>query len=584
LEEEENNISIQNIDQELSWIDSEISLLRIQGSQGEKFYRIFHNNNVTFEISGYINRIYFEIIDLREIPECTVYCRFNYRNGGIQEKQIDINNGEYYKNSVPVRIDVEESGYIKSFDIEIEYTQSRLDTDIHSAEDEEWSTKDFGPVISLPEVYTVEETNLPDIFLITVDTFRQDYTDRLQNTINSLGDNVKIPDSPQTQGVCTWPSHASIFTGVHPGTHKSHAKSASIFDQSLDTIPEILEEKGYICSACVGKMVVSPQYGFGKGFHRFELNPMSWQSRQSDAETNVQQIKKWLKKDKELSNPNFYFMHLFDAHYPYYPPLPQNTLNQIDFNLRERIPHPGDYRDYIDLIENDPIEISETDLSLIKEYYSLSLDYVDHQLANLISAIESTGDLENSFIIIAGDHGEDLYERNFMYHHSLYQPNISPGLIVKPPENEGVKVPDKADLIDIFPTIHDLSKEEKQVQSEGQSWMTERKLEPRITERFVDCYNVSVTDKEMKAIYTFEKNKHERPTEAQLQSGPILEEYFSVTDGIVYEDCQPSEDVKSEMKKKAYEFISKSESNSGYNEVDLSKDAEKRLEKLGYKQ
>jgi len=574
------NIHAKSLEQKVSKVNKDVNIIRIKCGETYNYHRVVCGEEFTYEVDSNVSSINFNIVDLRDTTTISVICDFHTNNGTISKK-FEYFDDEYYElNKIPVEFTLDDDPYVKKFTVEVKSDMPEPGSE--SFVPNEWNSKPAYPLVSLPRVDTVgNKDEMPNVFLITIDTFRHDYLSDFDSTISALGNDVRIPSHPQTQGVCTWPAHASMFTGVHPGTHKSQANESSIFDGTLLTIPEILEEEGYICSACVPVKQTSPDYGFGKGFDRFLLRPMSWKAREYDATTNVEQIIDWLEIDYQRNQPAFYFLHLFDAHYPYYPPLSDVQLEEIDFGLIKRIPHPGDFRNYMELIKNNPIKLADRDLHLMKEYYSLSLQYVDTQVSRLISKLKELDEFDNSLIIITGDHGEDFLEHNFLYHHSLYEANIRPGMIIKPPSNSDLKIPDEADTIDFLPTLASLVGQEQPVQCVGQSWMQKRESTPRITERFIEHYNISVESQGYKSILTYEKNGSKRPTRDQLKSGPIFEEFFVVDDNERLTNIP--NDKKDMLRQVVYDFIDKNDSNREYSEVTLSEDAKERLEELGYK-
>jgi hypothetical protein len=74
------------------------------------------------------------------------------------------------------------------------------------------------PLLTLPTISPTEPAASP-IFLISVDAWRYDHVDAFQPLLDFLGSAATVPDEPRTQGFFTTPSHASMFTGVHPGDY-----------------------------------------------------------------------------------------------------------------------------------------------------------------------------------------------------------------------------------------------------------------------------------------------------------------------------------------------------------------------------
>jgi arylsulfatase A-like enzyme len=380
-----------------------------------------------------------------------------------------------------------------------------------------------------------------------------------------------------------------MLTGVHPAVHGCYSGNfGPRIRESLVTLPELLARNGYSCSGCVSAENLSPEIGYGRGFDRYELQPMSWETRDFDARSNVNAVIDWVTRDAELPDRlPFYFLHIFDAHYPYIPPLPLPDDLQLDYRSMERFIEHVSYRDYLKLLKEDPLDIDTEALDLAKEYYRLSLSHVSRQLTRLIGTLKAEGIFDQSLIVVTGDHGEDFYERNFVFHHSLYDPNIRPAMIVKPPKDSEIIVPDDPDTVDFLPVIADLIGCEVPDQCAGRKWNETREERPRITERLLDVYNVSVEIAGVKGIFTYDENNPNRPTEAQIDSGPIMEEYYRVESGRtrnreVAQDTVPDE-IRTNLRTTAERFMRQQTRHARSQPVKISADVTNRLKDLGYR-
>jgi len=91
--------------------------------------------------------------------------------------------------------------------------------------------------------------------------------------------------------------------------------------------------------------------------------------------------------------------------------------------------------------------------------YQSVLRSVDRQVGRLLDSLERRGALENTYVILAADHGELLGERNLTGHgQSLYYPLLHVPLIVSGPGvPEGARIERMVSLRDIAATIADLA-------------------------------------------------------------------------------------------------------------------------------
>jgi arylsulfatase A-like enzyme len=196
------------------------------------------------------------------------------------------------------------------------------------------------------------------------------------------------------------------------------------------------------------------------------------------------------------------------------------------------------------------------------------------------------GLFENALIIIAGDHGEDFYDRGFVLHNSLNDTNIRPGMIIKAPTESEFTIPDQIDYIDLLPTIAEIIGADIPSQCKGQP-IQFRETKYRITERLrSDWYNVAVESNGTKAIFSYDENFPHRPTGSAVADGPVETEFYdvdTVRDGDAG-DADIDESVRQELQEVAEEFIRTDpgvvigDSESG----SVNPATEERLKKLGY--
>lgn len=400
-----------------------------------------------------------------------------------------------------------------------------------------WKGRRSNSALSLPAPRAT--TDAPPIVLLSIDTLRYDYGDAFEPVVKALGDDVIVPSEPRTQGHWTPPAHASMFTGVHPGTHLylgwgPEGENHTI-RPDLVTLPELLADNLYKCSATAARARILPEFGFGRCCHRFELNGMTatdWITRETDARTQVETLTRWMDEDvrAETSNRLFYFGHFFDPHAPYLPPPPHRPDEELDiediFEFRDDPKGP-----YLERYAADPV-IEDEKYDQVLEFYRRSVAYTATQVVRVLDHLKSLGIFEESLIIVTGDHGEEFGERGFYGHNSLYDANIRPFMAIKPPASaDWPKNVEAVDHVDILPTIATLLDVEVPDQCQGRAIQDRNTGErPRFTERIrPDAYSVSIEVDERKAIFTYPDNYPYRPSSEQISEGPILREFYDVT-------------------------------------------------------
>jgi arylsulfatase A-like enzyme len=265
----------------------------------------------------------------------------------------------------------------------------------------------------------------------------------------------------------TLPSHASMFTGRW--THELTTDWLMPLDGTDPTLAEVLSARGYLTAGFIAnEKYVSRQFGLGRGFLHYEDILISWETivrssslsdyiatlrwrlgyhdalgRKSAAQVN-QEFLTWL--SGQPRRPFFTFLNYYDAHTPYLPTKPFDTL----FGSK----NPG----------RKPItwytwKGSPSDLQAEVDAYDGTIAWLDDQLGLLFGELEKRNLLENTLTIVTSDHGEEFGEHNLVMHgSSLYMPSLHVPLLIRFPARvpAGRSVPQPVSLRDLPATVVDL--------------------------------------------------------------------------------------------------------------------------------
>lgn len=108
--------------------------------------------------------------------------------------------------------------------------------------------------------------------------------------------------------------------------------------------------------------------------------------------------------------------------------------------------------------------------NLVRSYLA-AISFVDAQVGRLLDALESSGESENTIIVLWSDHGYHLGEKLISGKNSLWEPSTRVPLIFSGPGIEKGISNQSVELLDIFPTLGDLASMPKLEHWEGQSLM-----------------------------------------------------------------------------------------------------------------
>jgi arylsulfatase A-like enzyme len=108
----------------------------------------------------------------------------------------------------------------------------------------------------------------------------------------------------------TLPAHASILTGLLPGSHGIH-DNGQMLPPSVPTLAEVLAARGFSCAAFVSGFPLQKTFGLDRGFHHYDdtlpHGQEGWVERRAH-ETTAAALA-WIAKAR---GPWFVWVHYYD--------------------------------------------------------------------------------------------------------------------------------------------------------------------------------------------------------------------------------------------------------------------------------
>lgn len=289
----------------------------------------------------------------------------------------------------------------------------------------------------------------------------------------------------------TIPSHASFFTGKYPqksGIHRRNAfrdihSSNSLKGYTESTLAEILHKEGYQTTGISANFLISHLTGFDRGFDTFYE---TWPADFSDLSEKVNKLfpdnsegewraalhkkdilfsllnrrkfnglialakvyREYLRRYRNLEKMNFpidkggksiiTLLHLLNLEDPFFLFLnfmemhaPYNLLVRKRFwdTTWRRYKQNDTFQEVQRIVSRENLEDNQR--KLISEGYFRSSNYIDSLLASLISLLKEKKKDKNTVFVVTSDHGEALFENNFLGHgFFLYDEIISLPLVI----------------------------------------------------------------------------------------------------------------------------------------------------------
>jgi arylsulfatase len=332
----------------------------------------------------------------------------------------------------------------------------------------------------------------PDIIVVCMDTLRADRLgaygnqDGLSPNIDRFAAEAVVFDDAYAVANETLYSHAALFTSRY-ATETGPIFESFRLGEELPTLAGVLGLYDYQSAAFTGGGHMSPDFGLGRGFDRYE-RAASWGSLFH----SVPKALSWFDQ-RDPGRPSLLFVHGYDTHHRYLKPGPwgysrvdasyqgtgadvaRDMLGSILVADRYYFPRfaPGDLFDFHALrirgeharrrtkrMGADPRfgtrKMTEEDLDFVRGVYDGAVSYADVWFGLLLASLERRGALDDSVIVLLSDHGEELGEHGIFHHrYSLTDLSLRVPLMVRLPGGAqgGRHVQGQVDLTDVMPTL-----------------------------------------------------------------------------------------------------------------------------------
>jgi arylsulfatase A-like enzyme/Tfp pilus assembly protein PilF len=272
----------------------------------------------------------------------------------------------------------------------------------------------------------------PNVLLITVDTLRADhvgsygYAAAQTPALDALAARGLRFEHATTVAPLTLPAHSSLMTGTFPGFHGVRDNGGFYLGDDQTTLATVLRGHGYRTGGFVSAFVLDRRWGIAQGFDRyyddFDLGKyrmdVGLDAVQRPGSEVISKAIEWI--DQDSTRPFLAWAHLYEPHAPYEPPEP----------IRARFP---------------PTMIGA---------YDGEIATADIQIGRLIDHLAAAGRLDNTLVVVLGDHGESLGEHGEEQHgFFIYDADIRIPLIVAGPGVTARVVTDNVRIVDVMPTV-----------------------------------------------------------------------------------------------------------------------------------
>ncbi|MFT7667619.1 MAG: arylsulfatase A-like enzyme [Planctomycetota bacterium] len=294
----------------------------------------------------------------------------------------------------------------------------------------------------------------PSIVLIVQDTMRADrsstygYDRQTTPALSALAERGLSYVNAHSSSSWTWPSTASILTGLLPEAHGVTDDSTCYLVGHNETIAEALQARGYTTGAFACNPLVSVRKNFSQGFEHFRETERKF----IKTDQVMEEVKSWLLANR--GTRFFLYLHLVDPHLPYAPHAEHEerfaTSKPADFPDIQEVHH--EYKGIalrggaLDEEGNPrPAIFPEGHIEYLSGMYDACVATGDAYLGELVDYLYELGLSDDTLVAFTSDHGEAWLEHGGLTHgQSIHNELVRVPLVIAGPgipENQICETP-----------------------------------------------------------------------------------------------------------------------------------------------
>ena len=292
--------------------------------------------------------------------------------------------------------------------------------------------------------------------------------------IDRFAEGATLFEKTYSPHVPTTSAYGSMLTGLDTfSTQVVALRHQGPLREEVKTLAEILGDVGYD-TTCVGFSGPS-----ARGFDTY-LEFSGWGPDESGRSPKAENLNKTTLPelnrliDQSDEKPFFLFLRHMDPHSPYLPPAPYERMfyhgDECDPSNTSMEPVMS-FKPFCDYFASWMPE-GITDKDYVIAQYDGAIAYMDACIQRLFNALETLGVLDETIVVLNGDHGETLYDHECWFdHHGIYDVTLHVPLIIRYPGRvpAGKRVAGYNQHKDLVPTLLELADIETDIAFDGKS-------------------------------------------------------------------------------------------------------------------
>ncbi len=299
------------------------------------------------------------------------------------------------------------------------------------------------------------------LILVSLDTLRADrlglygYDRDTSPRLDALLAGGFVFERAYTHSPNTIVSHASLLTSLHPVAHG--VRPDAPLGDSLTTLAEALSAAGYQTAAFTAHGDwLNREKGFAQGFEHFD-------AAYRDADALHRALFAWLEAGRDGERPLFLFLHYYDVHSDW-GRLPYESPPAFRPGVAPSVGGFSGCRDGVCASElllrvrEGTASLSAAEVAWVSDLYDGGVRFMDDRMGRLADRLGEDGLLDDAWLAVTSDHGEEFLEHGKALHSQPYEHTARVPLLLRPPASARpaagpVRIGDAVAHVDVMPTL-----------------------------------------------------------------------------------------------------------------------------------
>ncbi len=321
----------------------------------------------------------------------------------------------------------------------------------------------------------------PDVLFIVMDTVRAQsvsaygYERKTTPNFDALASEGALFTQATASATWSLPAHAALFTGQFPSQNNAHSETRYL-DDRLPTLASTLAEQGWETLCFTANPYISDSFGLTRGFqwsdkawitgaggrsftfiYRLADN-LGFEARDKGGGQVVENLRDWMSTRPADDPPAFVFVNFLEAHFPFHQ-LPDGYRDAYtDLSVRE-MRAVGQIATGVQFGRQLTDEEYQRIHQPIIDMYDGGVLYTDYLLGQVVDLWRQRGTLDQTLVVILGDHGEFTGEHgSFGHHDPVYEQALHVPYLLRYPSRipAGSVVDQPVSTVGTFATMMDL--------------------------------------------------------------------------------------------------------------------------------